>query len=263
MYTSPNNVPSLLPDTFPPLPGPANAIQVKDCVEKGTGFYVFIGYCLVLLFATIAVVTIYPMVIAIIASIATWIYRKRVLAYVRGSYIQASEQQFPEVYRCVRDVSSALGMHEVPEVYIVEGNQLNAFAMKAAGKKMIFLLDDVVDACLRSGNPGTLTFIIAHELAHQALGHTSQVRAYMRQMLKALSRKDEFTCDAVAGRVVNNADTSILALTILMTGPQLLKYVNMSALVERAREMTTDKHAIKSERQHSHPLTFRRIGRFC
>ncbi len=236
---------------------------MNECVEKGTGFYVFIGYCVVICIAIFAVLTIYPMIIAIIAAIVTWVYRKRVIAMVRGSHIQVSAEQFPEIHRCVQEVSMALGLKEAPETYIIEGNQLNAFAMKAAGKKMVFLMDDMVDACLRSGNPGTLSFIIAHELAHQALGHTTEVRSYMRQMLKMLSRKDEFSCDAIAGRVVNNNDTSILALTIMMSGPQLLKYVNISSLVEKAREFVNDKHAIKSEKQLTHPLTLRRIGRFC
>lgn len=263
MYNNISSPQSVLPDVFPTLPGPTGAVSVKDCVEKGTGVYVTLGYILVLVLACIAVLTIYMFIIGLIASFIAWLYRKRILAQIRGSFLRVNERQFPEINRCVNEVAAALGMKEVPEVYIVEGNQLNAFAMKAAGKKIIFLMDDVVDACLRSGNPGTLTFIIAHEMAHQALGHTAQVRAYISQMLKALSRKDEFTCDTVAGKVVNNHDTSILALTILMTGPQLLKYVNMQSVVEHAREIVADKLSIKSERQLSHPLLYRRIGRFC
>ena len=263
MYPPSTTTPSPLPDTFPSLPGPTGPIPLQECVEKGTGIYVILGYCILAIPALIATVMIYPVIIALVGALITWIYRKRILAQIRGTFIQVNESQFPEIHRCVKEVSQALGMAEAPDVYIVEGNQLNAFAMKVAGRKMVFLLDDVVDACLRSGNPGTLTFIIAHELAHQALGHTWGVRPYITQMMKALSRKDEFTCDAVAGRVVNSPDTCILALTILMSGPQLLKYVNMSAMVERARLISEDKHAIKSERQLSHPLTYRRIGRFC
>ncbi len=263
MYPPSTNPASLLPDIFPALPGPSGPIPLKECVEKWTGVYVFLGYCVLFVLALFATLMIYPIIIALIGALVTWIYRKRILAQIRGTYIQVNDSQFPEIHRCVQEVSQALGMAEAPDVYIMEGNQLNAFAMKVVGKKMVFLLDDVVDACLRSGNPGTLTFIIAHELAHQALGHTWGPRPYIRQMVKALSRKDEFSCDAVAGRVVNNPDTCILALTILMSGPQLLKYVNMPAMVERARLVSKDKHAIKSERQLTHPLTYRRIGRFC
>ncbi len=263
MYPPPINTSSGLPDVFPQLPGPSGPINLQECVEKGTGVYVVLGYIIVVFIALFALVAWFLILAALVGAFVAWFYRKRILAQIRGSCIQVTDRQFPEIHRCVQEVSTSLGLSEIPEVYIIEGNQLNAFAMKVAGRKMVFLLDDVVDACLRSGNPGTLTFIIAHELAHQALGHTSTVRAYMRQLLKALSRKDEFSCDAVAGRVVNQADTSILALTILMTGPQLLKYVNMSALVERAREFVNDKHAIKSEQQLTHPLTMRRIGRFC
>jgi Zn-dependent protease with chaperone function len=123
-------------------------------------------------------------------------------------------------------------------------------------------VDDIVEACLRSGEPHTLAFILGHELAHHALRHTGLLRMALAKYNKKLARLDEFSCDAVANQLVGNPTVSAKALTTLLTGPQLLKFANLNQLFAQAEESANDENSVKAERQLSHPLILRRIQRF-
>jgi Zn-dependent protease with chaperone function len=124
------------------------------------------------------------------------------------------------------------------------------------------LQDDLVDACLRSGDARTLSFIIGHEMAHHALGHTGIFRSSLSKAFKKLSRLDEFSCDSVANAVVADPKISTRAITILTVGPQLMSYVNFDSLMRQAQEVSLDKHSKKAERHLTHPLLLRRLSRF-
>ena len=134
--------------------------------------------------------------------------------------------------------------------------------MRIGGRKVIMLIDDVVEACLRSGDPQTLAFVLGHEMAHHALGHTGLIRTALTKYNKKLARLDEFSCDAIANQLVGNPTVSAKALTTLLTGPQLLKFVNLNQLFTQAEDIANDKNSVKAERQLSHPLLLRRIQRF-
>lgn len=96
---------------------------------------------------------------------------------MRGSAIQVGPQQFPEIHACVATFAERLKLPSTPEVYIVESNNLNASAIEMAGKQVVLLNDEVVEACLRQEDPRALAFIIGHELAHHALDHTGMIGA--------------------------------------------------------------------------------------
>lgn len=188
--------------------------------------------------------------------------RKRAMAQLKGSAIEVGPEQFPEIHECAQVFAQRLGMKSTPAIYLVEGNVINAAALKVAGRQVIVLLDDIVDACLRSGDTRTLAFIIGHEMAHHALGHTGMIRSWMSRAMKKLSRLDEFSCDAVAHALVGDQQAAAKALVLLLSGPQLLPYVNFPRLCQQAREVQQDKHSEKSERNLTHPLLLRRMSRF-
>ncbi len=74
-------------------------------------------------------------------------------------------------YRPADDRRNHHRTHDEPELFIVEDNQQNAFAIKHGSKSYVVLIDDTVFGAMATGNAGALHFIIAHELAHHALGH--------------------------------------------------------------------------------------------
>lgn len=246
--------------TFPDIQVPP-----KQHIEPGTGSTVAFAWILLIIFG--AFLTLLSsgiiLVILLISALAEWAFAKRAMAQIRGSGLEVSPQQFPEIHACAETFARRLGMDHTPSIFIVESASLNAAAMRVGSRKVIVLIDDIVDACLRSGDNRTLGFILAHEMAHHALNHTGWARAHLRQMIKKLSRLDEFTCDAVANALVADCNISSRALATLAVGPQLLPHVNMDALHQQAREVQQDKLTKKAERPLTHPLILNRIARFC
>jgi Zn-dependent protease with chaperone function len=272
---SPNNMYTQVPppigtaqsSTFIPLPtltSSGGAVDASRCVENGTGSTVLGGYIVTILGIIVGGIATMGLALLalIIAPIADYFNRKKTMALLRGSGIEVGPHQLPELYACAISYAQRLGLKAPPEIFIIEGNVMNAAAMKIGGRKVIVLIDDVVDACLRSGDPQTLAFILGHEMAHHALGHTGFLRSIVKQYFKKLSRLDEFSADAVANELVGNPQVSARALTTLVSGPQLLPYVNLAQLRTQALDVGSDKNAIKAERRLTHPLILRRIQRF-
>lgn len=250
------------PKTFPACQAEGPSVDAKAFIEPKTGLAVAFGYILLVIFGLVAVATIYLGIILLVGLAVDYIRRKRLLAQLKGSAIEVGPRQFPEIYRCAQIIAQRLGLDEMPAIYIAEGNVINAHAVRVAGRRVVVLMDDIVDACLRSGDTRTLTFVLAHELAHHALGHTGTVRSQIARMFKMLSRLDELSCDAVAGQIVADRITSAKALIVLLSGPQMLPYLNLDQIVEQAREVEDDKNSKKAEKHLTHPLLLRRINRF-
>jgi Zn-dependent protease with chaperone function len=255
------NVPPLA-SPFPALPADGSPVNPRQHVEPNTGLALALGWVVLILFLLVALATLYLFVILLVGAIVNYVRQRRALAQVRGSCVAVSADQFPEIYHCALTLSQRMGLAAPPEIFIAEGNVINAAAMRVAGKHVVVLMDDVVDACLRSQDPRTLTFILAHELAHHALGHTGYFRAQISRMFRWLSRLDEYTCDRVAGALVENQTASFKALSVLLIGPQLLPHLNVARLQQQARDVASDRTAKKAEKNLTHPLLLKRLSRF-
>ncbi len=245
-----NPLPSLKPD------GPS--VNPKEHVEPGTSTSVVLGFFLFGLGILIGGAVTYGILwaVLIIAPIAHYFNRKKAIAALKGSAVEVSEAQLPEIHQCAVTIAGRLGMSSAPKIYVLEANTINAAAVKLAGKKVVVLQDDMVDACLRSGDARTLTFIIGHEMAHHALGHTGIFRSGLSKAFKKLSRLDEFSCDAVANAVVADQKISARAITLLTVGPQLMSFVNSDSLMRQAQEVNLDKYSKKAEPSPDTPVAF-------
>jgi Zn-dependent protease with chaperone function len=243
------------------------SIDPNKYVAPGTKLHSFIGWSLLvffgpILFLVLTAVTYGIFLIGLIIAGLTYFSRvQQMKAKLRGSALQVNEYQFPEIYHATLAMSERLGLPECPEIYIVEDNQQNAFSVKKGSKHFIILIDDMVYGAMATGNPGALNFILGHELAHHALGHTSFFRSMIRSKYSALSRLDELSCDGVAYALVGDLTAARDALALLLVGPQLFKNVNKEALDRQAREVIEDKHTKKAERSLSHPFLLRRYAR--
>jgi Zn-dependent protease with chaperone function len=187
------------------------------------------------------------------------LFGKRILARLRGSSLQLGPAQLPELDRCAREFSQRLGLKEAPMVLVMESSDINAFALKAGKRRCVLLMDDAVWASLEAGLPDALRFVVAHELAHHALGHTGALRAYLGAMLPQLSRLDELSADAVALQLVGTREAAYEGMMMLTVGPQLLKYTNREQLLQQAAEIAADSNTRKAERPLRHPLLLRRL----
>lgn len=238
----------------------------KQHVAPGTGFHSFIGWLVFLIVGpTVIIITmISTMGIALIgwavAGLFYWSRVQKARARMKGSAIRVASDQFPEIHSAAHRLSTILGINE-PDIYVIESNDQNAFAIKHGGKHCVVLVDDIVHGALSTGNAGVLDFIIAHELAHHALGHTGLIRGIISARYSPLSRLDEFSCDAVAHALVEDGTAVRDAMTLLLVGPQLFPRVNKAALDRQAREVFSDPTSRKSEAGLTHPLLLRRYAR--
>jgi len=247
---------------FPRCEADGPKVDAEAYVEPKTGLAVAVCSIVLGLGILIAVITIWLAIIILIGMLFDYFRQRKALAIIKGSAIEINEAQFPEIHACANAVARRLGLQETPLVYLVEGNTINASAMRLAGRRLVLLQDDLVYACLVSGEPRTLSFFVAHELAHHALGHTGYFRSQLSRMMKWLSRLDEFSCDAVGNQIAGNPAISAKALTVLLSGPQMLPYVNAAKLVEQARQVEADKKSKKAQRRLTHPLLLLRLLRF-
>lgn len=238
----------------------AGQVDPRQYVTKGTGFHVFLGWILLILGSFIAILISWG--IALVAWLILLVVQhfmvKRSVAALRGSALRVDHEQFPWLYEATQEMANRLNLNHCPDVFISEANTQNAAAFKLGRKSTILLTDDLVFGMLHRGNEKALQFIVAHELAHHALGHTGYFRGTLRSFYTKLSRLDEFTCDAVAHALVDDLDASKDALTVLLVGPQLFDQVNKDALERQARSVGADKYAKKAERYLTHPLLLRR-----
>lgn len=242
-------------------------IDPKSYVEPGTGLHTFVGWALLLLFgplvilATVAATAGTALIFWLVALVMYTFRIKKALARLKGSAVKVDDTQFPEVAEIARTVAGNLGLVECPEIYIVEDNHQNAFALKHGSRKIVVLIDDLVHGALATGNPKALRFLIAHELAHHALGHTGVLRSFISSKYLPLSRLDEFSCDSVAHAVTGDTTAARDALTLLLIGPQLFQRVNKEALEAQAREVSADRYSRRAEGGLTHPLLLRRYVR--
>jgi Zn-dependent protease with chaperone function len=240
----------------------------KSYVANGTGFHAFIGWSLLLIAGPIVIIATlvgtmgFALIGWLIAGILYYSRLRKTKARLLGSALLVSEDQFPEINTAAKGIAQYMGIDE-PEIFIVEDNQQNAFAIKHGSKSYVVLVDDIVYGAMATGNAGALNFILAHELAHHALGHTGWLRSIITQHYKPLSRLDEFSCDAVAHAVVADANAARDALTLLLIGPQLFTRVNKAALERQAREVVDNSYSKKAEQGMSHPLLLRRYSRIA
>lgn len=245
----------------------SDTVNAKDYVISGTGFHTFIGMFVAIfggiLIFLVSVLATYgiALIIWIVALLMISYTRKKAHAKLLGSALRVGPQQFPEIYSACNEMSRRLTMDECPEIFIIEDNVHNAFALKKGRRKYVILIDDVIFGAESTGSQDALNFIIGHELAHHALGHTGVIKSFIVKNYRPLSRLNEFSCDAVANALVGNIQAAQDALCLLLVGPQLFHRVNKEALHEQAQEVSQNKLSKKVENGLSHPLLLRRFGR--
>lgn len=247
---------------LPALDFAGGPVDPNKFIAEGTGWYTTLAWIAIGVGMLIGTFATFGMIwIAVLAGFfLQWWMRKRIKTLLHGSGIQVSDDQFPELNAVIKQMSQRLGIKELPQVYIVEDNVANGAAFKLGKASYIILTDDIIHGPMRSGDHRLLGFVLAHELAHIALGHTAGVRG-MLSNFPALKRLDELSADALSAALVNDKNLAIKALALITVGPELLPSLNLEALARQAREVAADKKAWKkAEQPLSHPLLLRRIA---
>ncbi|WLI89373.1 M48 family metallopeptidase [Massilia sp. R2A-15] len=121
------------------------------------------------------------------------------ISYIKGTAVQITEKQFPDLYRRIDACCDKLEHIERPQAYLMQmGGALNAFATRFLGRDFLVLYSDVVDALHEI--PDALNFYIGHEIGHIKRKHllwsTVLIPASLMPLIgAAYSRAREYTCD--------------------------------------------------------------------
>ena len=154
-------------------------------------------------------------------------------AYFFGNALNVNDSQCSEIYNQVKVIGGKLGVGvgKLPYVFVVNGNGMfNAFALRFVGRGYVVLMSSLVDHYLREGRDKELHFIIAHELAHHAAGHTALwkvlltgIASWVPFLGKAYGRACEYTCDRAGVLVLNDRMACERSLLSLVHGSEALQ----------------------------------------
>ena len=159
-------------------------------------------------------------------------------AFIRTNGVRLAEGQLPGLHALARQAALKLGV-ELPEVYVLQHNVWNAFAVKLAGKRLVVLYSGAIDSLLLKGDIRQLTWLIGHELGHHAAGHLDAGRrwvvlgGWLPWLYLWYSRRCEFTCDRVGLYCAGSLELSNAALANLAVGSQLADKVNLAEAIRQ------------------------------
>jgi len=185
------------------------------------------------------------------------------IASIKGHAIKLSNQQLPELHTRVREACRALGIAQLPDVYVMQaGGMLNAFATKFLGRNFVVIYSDLLEASDEQGRE--LDMIIGHELGHLALGHLKWLLFLAPGKLlpwlgSAYSRACEYSCDRCGLEVVGDLNDASRGLVVLASGGKYAARVNLRQFVRQAEENRGFWGTVY-ELNASHPLLPKRIA---
>jgi Zn-dependent protease with chaperone function len=186
-------------------------------------------------------------------------------ASIRGTAVQLSRTQFPDLYASVDEFAAALGVRPAPVVYLSNGNgALNAFAAQSGWTNNYTVLSNELFANLRNNNREGTRFILGHELGHIRLHHVAlwyQLVLCYSQLIPilgpTLSRLREYSCDRNGAALESRGE---LGLVLLTAGRYAADNVHVGELVDQGRRLGGFWVGI-AQLPRSHPWTVRRIWR--
>jgi Zn-dependent protease with chaperone function len=192
------------------------------------------------------------------------VVRETQRAAVRGTAVQLSERQYPDLYRTAEDFARRVGLRRRPQIFLSNGNgALNAFAAQATGHDYVVLSNELF-ANLHDDNRDGLQFILGHELGHIRFHHVAlwyQIAVAYSQRIPllgpALSRLREYSCDRQGAVLSPHGATG---LVLLASGRYTENAVDIDQLLGQGREL----HGFwvgLAQLTRSHPYTVRRLER--
>jgi Zn-dependent protease with chaperone function len=192
------------------------------------------------------------------------VIRETQRASTRGTAVQLSPSQFPDLFETAESFAATLGLKRRPEIYLANGNgALNAFAAQATGYDYVVLSNELF-VNLYNNNSAGLRFILGHEMGHIRLHHVSlwyQIAVAYSERIPllgpALSRLREYSCDR-HGAYLSPAGTT--GLVLLASGRYTETDVDVEELLEQGR-MLRGFWVGLAQLPMSHPFTVRRLER--
>jgi len=192
------------------------------------------------------------------------VVRETQRAGIRGTAVQLSPHQYPELYRTAQDFAEQLGLRRRPDIFLANGNgALNAFAAQATGHDYIVLSNELF-ANLYENNRHGLRFILGHEMGHIRLHHVAlwyQIAVAYSERIPllgpALSRLREYSSDGCGAYLSPNGSTG---LVLLASGRYTERDVDVDELLRQGKALRGFWVGL-AQLPRSHPFTVRRLER--
>lgn len=187
------------------------------------------------------------------------------LSEARVGAVQVTPLQFGELYDVAASFAQRLGLRRVPAIYIRQDRGiLNAFASFFFWRNYVVINAEVFEvAYLEHHDLEAVSFILAHEMAHIAFGHTRfwynssiLIAKYIPFLYAALSRAQEYSCDQVAYKLCPQGRHGIF---ILLLGRHLYGHVNVDAYLQQAARTRGWFEFYANAKAH-HPVPVRRVA---
>ncbi|MEG0259271.1 MAG: M48 family metallopeptidase [Lysinibacillus sp.] len=186
-----------------------------------------------------------------------------VMGSIRGNGVRVNEQQFPDIYERVIELSDKMDLKKVPDIFVIHSEgAFNAFATRFLGRDMVVIYSEVFELAREQGEK-ELDFIIAHELTHVKRRHVwinilILPSVFIPFLSQAYSRACEYTCDRSAAYYIQDGLAAKRALTILSIGKELYKEVNEFTYLEQIHS-ESNVAVWFAELLSTHPLLPKRI----
>jgi len=192
------------------------------------------------------------------------VVRETQRAGIRGTAVQLSPHQYPELYRTAQDFAEQLGPRRRPDIFLANGNgALNAFAAQATGHDYVVLSNELF-ANLYQNNRDGLRFILGHEMGHIRLHHVAlwyQIAVAYSERIPllgpALSRLREYSSDGCGAYLAPNGSTG---LVLLASGRYTERDVDVDELLRQGKALRGFWVGL-AQLPRSHPFTVRRLER--
>ena len=192
------------------------------------------------------------------------VVRETQRAGVRGTAVQLSPHQYPELYRTAQDFAEQLGLRRRPDIFLANGNgALNAFAAQATGHDYVVLSNELFVNLYQNNRDG-LRFILGHEMGHIRLHHVAlwyQIAVAYSERIPllgpALSRLREYSCDGCGAYLAPNGSTG---LVLLASGRYTERDVDIDEMLRQGKALRGFWVGLATL-PRSHPFTVRRLER--
>ena len=168
-----------------------------------------------------------------------------------GSHLKVTGNNYPDIYKYLREACKILDVKKVPELYIEWGYNINACTI-GSKSPIIVLNSGLIDLC----DEDEIMFVIGHELGHVKSNHMlyhmmaqvinlvinsipfgSVAAAPLQYALYYWDRMSEFTADRAGLLCCQNKDAAVRAF-MKMSGMPIKQFndMNFNTFIQQAKD---------------------------
>jgi len=164
------------------------------------------------------------------------------ITHLKGNGVRITQEQYPDLYNSLVKNSEKVGLHHVPEAYLLRTDFFNALATRFRGRNFVVLFTDVVDAL--ESQPSAIDFYIGHELGHLHRKHIQWgvylfFASWIPLLGAAYRRSQEYTCDRYGAMCCNNDEDIVAAISTMSAGDSRWNSINLDAYLKQIPETSS------------------------